>query len=145
QDLSGERLAALCQAKAIAKAYASAEELFADPEIDAVYIAVPNKFHAPLAIQALEADKHVVLDKPFAMNLAEAQEVAAVAQRTGKILTLGMNMRFEPLPQRIKSLVARGELGEIYHAKAYWLRRTGIPKLGTWFGNREIAGGGCLY
>lgn len=145
QDVSAERLQALCQAKSIPKAYATAEELLADPEVDAVYIAVPNKFHAPLAIQALEAGKHVILDKPFAMNLAEAREVAAVAKRTGKVLTLGMNMRFEPIPQRIKTLVERGDLGEIYHAKAYWFRRAGIPKLGTWFGNKEIAGGGCLY
>ena len=145
QDISAARTAELCKAHNIPKAYATAEELLADPEIDAVYIAVPNKFHVPLTIQALKAGKHVLLEKPFAMNLAEAQEAAAVAQKMGKVLTLGMNQRFERAPQVIKALVERGDLGEIYHIKAFWMRRSGIPKLGTWFGNKELAGAGALY
>jgi len=145
QDLHAPRVQELCKTYNIPKAYATAEELFADPEIDAVYIAVPNKFHVPLAIQALKAGKHVLLEKPFAMNLAEAQEAADVAKKMGKILTLGMNQRFERAPQAIKALVERGDLGEIYHIKAFWMRRSGIPKLGTWFGNKELAGAGALY
>lgn len=145
QDLNAERLAELCKDCNIPKTYHTAAELLADPEVDAVYIAVPNKFHVPLTIAALEAGKHVILEKPFAMNYAEAQTAAEVARRTGKVLMLGMNQRFGRNPQKIKTLVEKGALGEIYHAKAFWFRRTGIPKLGTWFGNREIAGGGCLY
>ena len=145
QDISAARTAELCKAHNIPKAYATAEELLADPEIDAVYIAVPNKFHVPLTIQALKAGKHVLLEKPFAMNLAEAQEAAAVAQKMGKVLTLGMNQRFERAPQVIKALVERGDFGEIYHIKAFWMRRSGIPKLGTWFGNKDLAGAGALY
>ncbi|MEI9999005.1 MAG: Gfo/Idh/MocA family oxidoreductase [Verrucomicrobiota bacterium] len=61
------------------------------------------------------------------------------------MLYVGMNQRFTADSQKIKQLVEQGVLGDIYHAKAYWMRRTGIPKLGTWFGNREVAGGGCLY
>lgn len=145
QDTSAPRLQELCAAHAIPKAYATAEELFSDPAIDAVYIATPNKFHAPLSIQALEAGKHVILEKPFAMNYAEAAQVAETVRKTGKTFTLGMNMRFSPVHQQIKAVVEHGDLGEIYHAKAYWFRRSGIPKLGTWFGSRELAGGGCLY
>lgn len=120
------------------------EELLADPAIDAVYVAVPNRYHAPLAIQALEAGKHVVLDKPFAMNLQEAQAVAAAAEKAGRIFFLGMNQRFRGDSQKIRSLVTQGVLGEVYHAKAFWFRRSGIPRLGTWFGNKEVAGGGAL-
>jgi len=145
QDLSAERLADLSAKCRIPKTYATAAELFADPEVDAVYIAVPNKFHVPLTLQALEAGKHVMLEKPFAMNYAEAQQAADAAQKAGKVLTLGMNQRFGQNQQKFRTLVEKGSFGEIYHAKAYWYRRTGIPKLGTWFGNREIAGGGCLY
>jgi len=145
QDLNFKRVEELCTAYKIPKAYGTAEELLDDDGIDAVYIAVPNKFHVPLAIQALKAGKHVLLEKPFAMNLAEAQEAAAVAKKMGKVLTLGMNQRFEKAPQSIKALVERGDLGDIYHIKAYWMRRSGIPKLGTWFGNKALAGAGALY
>lgn len=145
QDLNAARLAELCAAREIPKAYATVAELLADSEVDAVYIAVPNKFHVPLAIQALEAGKHVILEKPFAMNYPEAQSAADAAKKAGKVLTLGMNQRFGLNQQKMRALVEQGTFGEIYHAKAYWFRRTGIPKLGTWFGNREIAGGGCLY
>lgn len=144
QDINPERLSAFCRSHAIPASCAEAGELLANPEIDAVYIAVPNKFHAPLAIAAMEAGKHVLLEKPFAMNYAEALAVADVARRTGRVLTLGMNVRFNREVQRIRGLVAANALGEIYHAKAYWMRRTGIPRLGTWFGNRDLAGGGCL-
>src|SRR5262249_49032881 len=128
-----------------AQAYASAKELFADRSIDAVYIATPNKFHVPLAKEALQAGKHVILEKPFAMNAVEAAEAIATAKAAGKVLTVGMNQRFTADSQKIKHLVEQGVLGEIYHAKASWMRRAGIPKLGTWFGNHEMSGGGCLY
>ncbi len=144
-DLNAERLQALCARFEIPRSYATAAELLANPEVDAVYIAVPNKYHAPLTIQALEAGKHVILDKPFAMNLAEARQVAATAARVGRVVMLGMNNRFGHPAQVTKALVERGDLGEIYHAKAFWLRRAGIPKLGTWFGNKSLAGAGCLY
>ncbi len=144
-DLNAERLAAFCTEKGIPRSFATATELLADPDIDAVYIAVPNKFHAPLALEALEAGKHVILDKPFAMNLAEAREVGETARRTGLVFTLGMNLRYTEAHQKIRALRETGTFGDIYHARAYWFRRSGIPKLGTWFGNRELAGGGCLY
>lgn len=145
QDLHPQRLQELCAAQNIPRAYATADELLDDPNVDAVYIAVPNKFHVPLTIQALRAGKHVILEKPFALNYAEAQEAADVAATMGKTLTLGMNQRFERGTQSIKALVDRGDLGEIYHVKAYWFRRSGIPKLGTWFGNKQLAGAGALY
>ena len=138
-DLSSDRLEELASKHNIAHSFATSEELFACEEVDAVYIAVPNKFHAPLAIQALQAGKHVILEKPFAMNLPEAEKVAAVARSSGKCFTLGMNLRFFEEVQRIRSLIEEGELGEIYHGKAYWFRRSGIPKLCTWFGNKELA------
>ncbi|MEO0796409.1 MAG: Gfo/Idh/MocA family oxidoreductase [Verrucomicrobiota bacterium] len=143
-DLNETRLKALCAEHTIPNAHSDAASLFADPKVDAVYIAVPNKFHAPLAIQALEAGKHVILEKPFALNAAEAAGVIAVARQSGKVFTVGMNQRFDANHQKITRFSRRGELGEIYHAKAFWTRRSGIPGLGTWFGNRDLAGGGCL-
>lgn len=144
-DPHAERLADFCKGHGNPKAYASASELFADPDVDAVYIAVPNKFHVPLTLEALAAGKHVMLEKPFAMNTAEAEAAAAAARKAGKVLTLGMNQRFSHRAQQFRALVQSGTFGDIYHAKAYWLRRSGIPKLGTWFGSKDLAGGGCLY
>lgn len=143
-DLNPERLAVLCKEAEISTSYATTAELLGDPNVDAVYIAVPNKFHASLAVEALEAGKHVILEKPFAMNSSEAEAVVAAAKKSGKVFTVGMNMRYVEKHQKIRALVEQGVLGDIYHAKAFWMRRTGIPKLGTWFGRKELAGGGAL-
>ena len=144
-DPNPERLARLCREHHIPKSCARVEELLADDRVDAVYIAVPNVYHAPLARQALLAGKHVILDKPFATSAREAMTVARAAEKSGKVFSLGMNQRLRPESQKVKALVAQGKLGEVYHGKAYWIRRAGIPKLGTWFGNRKLAGGGALY
>lgn len=144
QDFSRSRLEGLAKEHAIPHTFTQAADLLDCEEVDAVYIAVPNKFHAALAIEALKAGKHVILEKPFAMNAREAEEVATVARTSGRAFTLGMNMRFVEEFQKIKTLADAGDLGEIYHGKAYWFRRSGIPKLGTWFGNRELAGAGAI-
>lgn len=143
-DINETRLKALQASLKIPSIYSQAEEMFADPAVDAVYIAVPNKFHAPLSIQALEAGKHVILDKPFALNFEEAAAVAAAAKRSGKLFTLGMNFRFMPGAQNIRSQVAAGKLGDIYHIKSFIYRRAGIPKFGTWFSQKEMSGGGVM-
>ncbi|MGC9451189.1 MAG: Gfo/Idh/MocA family protein [Oceanipulchritudo sp.] len=145
QDLNPGRLAKLCREMDIPRSYTTSTELFADDEVDAVYIAVPNKFHAPLALEALEAGKHVILEKPFAFNHAEAAAVVGAAGKAGKVFTVGMNQRFNLDSLKVHQLAREGILGEIYHAKAFWFRRSGIPKLGTWFGKKELAGGGSLY
>ncbi|MBN1557664.1 MAG: Gfo/Idh/MocA family oxidoreductase [Lentisphaerae bacterium] len=143
-DPNETRARALAKEFGIARRYASAEALCADPDVDAVSNSVPNAFHAPTAVAALEAGKHVLLDKPFARTLREAQKIADTARRAGKILVVGMNQRFAPGSQVVKGLVARGDLGDVYHARAYWLRRSGIPRLGTWFGRKALSGGGVM-
>jgi predicted dehydrogenase len=145
KDLHEERVKNLCEKHGVKFAYTKAAELLANEAVDAVYIASPNKFHAGHAIQALEAGKHVILEKPFAMNATEAAQVIAAAKANDRVFTLGMNQRFAADSQKVKHLVDTGALGDIYHAKASWFRRSGIPKLGTWFGNRALAGGGSLY
>jgi len=143
-DPSEKRARALQKEFGMAGRYKDGEELLEDKEIDAVCIATPNVFHAPLAKAALQAGKHVMLDKPFAMNAKEAKEVVTLAKKKRRILTLGMNWRFMPDPQTMKALVARGELGEIYHARTAIFRRSGIPSFGTWFSQKKLSGGGAL-
>lgn len=126
------------------RTYAKAEDLIADPDIGAVMVALPNFLHAPVSLAALEAGKHVLLDKPFALDAKEAKQVVAMAKRKRRVFMLGMNQRYRPESQTIRALVERGEFGDIYHAQAYWLRRTGCPRFGTWFGDKKRAGGGAL-
>lgn len=142
-DANPVRARDLATKQGVAKIYDEASALLADPWIDAVYIAVPNKFHASLAIAALEAGKHVLIEKPLAMNAVEGAAMMAAAEKTGRVLLVGMNQRYTPAAQAIRAAVAAGEAGEIYHAKAYWWRRAGIPKLGTWFTHKALAGAGA--
>ncbi len=143
-DANAERAKRLASTIGVQEYYDNSRELIANDNVDAIYIAVPNAFHAPLAEEALERGKHVILEKPFALNAREARAVADAATRTGKLFMLGMNQRFAPGAQKIKSLAEAGRLGEIYHAKACWMRRSGIPSLGTWFSSKALAGGGSL-
>jgi len=128
----------------IPKCYSTAEELIADPDIDAVVIGVPNQWHAPIAIQALRAGKHVLLEKPMAIDVASAREIVRAQRESGKIVMIPHQMRWESIPLQVKEQVEQGALGTIYNAKVGWFRRKGIPGWGTWFTQREQSGGGPL-
>lgn len=144
-DPHPERLAELATTLGGLRTYPDNEAILGDPELDAVFIATPNAFHATLAQRALEHGKHVIVEKPLATSAAEAEATIQRAERAGRLLSVGMNQRFRADSQRVAALVQTGALGAVYHAKAFWFRRAGIPKLGTWFGKQSLAGGGALY
>ena len=125
--------------------YTDYREVLRRADVDVVSIALPNHLHAPVALAALKAGKHVMLDKPMATNARDAARLAAEARRGRRLLMVGQNQRFTPQVQTLRQLVERGVLGEVYHARAHWLRRAGIPRIGSWFTRRELAGGGCTY
>jgi len=127
-----------------AKGYASYEEMLSVAKLDAVSVALPNYLHAPVVIAALNAGCHVLCEKPMALNAAQAQQMAETATKTGKKLMIHFNYRFSPPSQFLKRYVDEGHLGQIYYAKTHWLRANGIPKLGGWFGIKELSGGGPL-
>ncbi len=143
-EINPQRRDALQKKHSIPKAFEQWRNLLADQDLDAVAIALPNALHAPVSLAAIRAGKHVLLDKPFALNYAQARRVADAAKHGKKVLMIGMNQRYRPDAQALKAIIDRGELGEIYHAQAYWCRRAGSPKFGTWFVNRKLSGGGCL-
>ncbi len=128
----------------IAKVHQTAEQLIADSSIDAVVIGVPNRFHAPLAVQALKAGKHVLLEKPMAISADAAREIVRTQRETGKVLMIPHQMRWEWIALQVKEQVDKGALGHIYHAKTGWFRRKGIPGWGTWFTRKSESGGGPL-
>jgi predicted dehydrogenase len=93
-------------------------DLLADPGIDAVYNPLPNGLHAEWTIAALEAGKHVLCEKPFTSNATEAEQVAAVADRTGLVVMEAFHYRYHPLADRMRALVEDGELGTLEHVEA---------------------------
>jgi len=127
----------------IGKAYYSVEAMLAgSPQLDAVSIIVPNKFHAPLAIQCLNAGKHVFCEKPPALSAAQVAEMIAAADESGKKLMFNFNNRARPESQAMKSYIDSGVVGTINSAQAKWIRRTGIPGFGGWFTTKALSGGG---
>ncbi len=121
-----------------------AEMLAAHPEIQAVSIIVPNKFHAPLTIQCLEAGKHVFSEKPPALNAGEVQAIIDAAKKAGKQVLFNFNNRARPESQAMMTYISQGVVGKINSAQAKWIRRTGIPGFGGWFTTKELSGGGPL-
>ena len=128
----------------IPKTFDSVDKMLAEaPELDAVSIIVPNKFHAPLALQCLRAGKHVFCEKPPGLNASEVGEMVEVAKETGKKLMFNFNNRARPESQAMKGYVDDGTVGTINSAQAKWIRRTGIPGFGGWFTTKAMAGGGA--
>ena len=126
-------------------AYESVDAMLAErKELDAVSIIVPNKFHAPLALQCLAAGKHVFCEKPPALSAAEVHAIIAAAQKSGKKVLFNFNNRARPESQAMMKYVAAGQVGKINSAQAKWIRRTGIPGFGGWFTTKEQSGGGPL-
>jgi len=126
-----------------AKCYTDYKKLLAENKLDMVYVLTPNKSHSFITIDALEAGNHVMCEKPMAKTAKEARAMVEAAKRTGKILTIGYQTRFFAPSQYIKQSVERGDLGEIYYAKAHALRRRAVPTWGV-FLNEEEQGGGPL-
>ena len=123
------------------QAYRSFDEVLADPAVDLVVLATPNDLHAPLAIRALEAGKHVVTDKPMCITLAEADQMVATAERTGRLLSIFQNRRWDGDFLTVQHLIAAGKLGHVRWVELAW-QRWGAPR--GWRGE-AAKGGGRLY
>ncbi len=96
------------------RAYASLEEVLADDEVESVHIATPNRLHFEMAGKALRAGKHVMCEKPLAMNSQETAELVGLAEETGLAAGVNYNMRSYPLAREAADMVRRGDVGEIY-------------------------------
>ena len=122
--------------------YGDYAKMLEKAEIDAVSVITSNNTHTPITIAALEAGKHVLCEKPPALNAAGAKAMEEAAAKAGKLLMYGFVRRFAENVQLLKNSIEKGALGEIYYVKAGVLRRCGNP--GGWFANKEISGGGPL-
>ncbi|MFA5263425.1 MAG: Gfo/Idh/MocA family oxidoreductase [Opitutaceae bacterium] len=132
-------------AYSIPQAFGDVARMLKDvPQLDAVSIIVPNKFHAPLALQALAAGKHVFCEKPPALNAREAAQMAAAAKKAKRTLMFNFNNRARPESFAMMDYIKGGTVGRINSCQAKWIRRTGIPGFGGWFTNKALSGGGPL-
>lgn len=139
-----ELLQQLAEKHAVHSSYERWQDLLSSAQIDAVTIAVPTALHAPITIAALERGLHVLCEKPMAESAERAETMVAAARKAGRVLEIAFNHRRRGDIEMLKEVVDRGELGKIYYAKAWWLRRDGIPQPGSWFTQKSSAGGGPL-
>ena len=119
-----------------------AEEIFGDDSIDLIIVATPNSSHAAYSIRALESGKHVICEKPMAVNAADAQRMLDASLRCGKMLHISYQNRYTNQALYAKRLVEEGILSNIYYAKAYAIRRRAVPTWGAATSNGQ--GGGPL-
>lgn len=127
-----------------AVACSALEELLEIDGLGGVVVAVPNHLHREVAIGALRGGKHVLLEKPMAMSIAECDEVIEAAEANDRFVQMGFVSRGSPTSVAVRSMIDAGRLGRIYHAKAFLHRHRGIPGLGRWFTSRERSGGGVI-
>jgi len=126
-----------------AQVYQDYRRMLEDESIDVIHICTPNDSHAEITVAALEAGKHVMCEKPMAITSDGARSMVDAAKRTGKKLTIGYQNRFRQDSQYLHQVCERGDLGDIYFAKAHAIRRRAVPTWGV-FLDEEKQGGGPL-
>ncbi|HVF10341.1 MAG TPA: Gfo/Idh/MocA family oxidoreductase [Abditibacteriaceae bacterium] len=150
-------IAALCdtnveRAQAVARenglenvpVFADHRAMLEETELDGVSVGVPNALHRPIAVDCLNAGKHVICEKPLAVNAREAQKIADAAAKNKRHCMVAQVNRFRSDSRFLKEVIAAGKLGKIYYAHAGALRRRGIPGYGGWFTTKAQSGGGPL-
>lgn len=120
------------------KAYEGFEAVLADPDVDLVVLATPNSTHADMAVRAMEAGKHVVTDKVMCLNLQECDRMIATSEKTGKMLSVFQNRRWDGDFLTVKRILADGRLGDVHWIEMAW-QKFGPPK--GWRAQAAMGGG----
>ncbi len=141
-DINEEILKKKGKEYGISRLFTDKDEMLKLKEIDAVSVCTWNSQHAPCTIAALNAGKHVLCEKPMAMSAQEATAMKEAADKNGKLLMIGFVRRYGNDCKVLQDFINQDYLGEIYYAKATYLRRDGNP--GGWFGDKSRSGGGPL-
>lgn len=139
-DVNLERAQEAAKKFGIPAAFGSVEEMLANADVDIVDICVWNGSHCPVAVAAAEAGKHIMCEKPMALNLEHALKMKEAVEKAGVQFMLAVPTRYSAEAQRLHEIVQSGRLGEIYYAKTAAVRRRGTP-LG-WFTDLSKSGGG---
>lgn len=141
-DINEARLEEMGRKHGVTHLYTDAEEMVSKEQLDAVSVCTWNCAHAKCSIAALNAGMHVLCEKPMAMNAREAEEMMAAAEKNGKLLMIGFVRRYGNDMDVLQDFIRTGYFGELYYAKANYIRRHGNP--GGWFGDKSRSGGGPL-
>ena len=143
-DIRPDVLKRVAKEQGVKKTYERPEDLIADPDIDIVDVCTPNMFHTPLTVAALEAGKHVICEKPLAPTPAAIWKMIRARNKAKKLLMTAQHFRFDGRAEALKAEINRGTLGDIYHARAWWIRRSAAP-VGPGFIYKKNSGGGpCI-
>jgi predicted dehydrogenase len=143
-DIDADKLKSVEDEYKINNSYLDYRDMLINEKLDAVIIGTPNDSHKDISIFALEHDVNVLCEKPVALNYSEAVEIQDAVARTGNKFMVGQCFRFKNQTAKILELINNKELGDINYCKASYLRQRGIPGFGTWFTNKERAGGGVV-
>ena len=127
-----------------ATTYENYETLYNNEDVDAVVITTPNKFHEPASVAALERDIYVLCEKPLAHDLSAAERIVDAAHASDAFCMVGFHNRLTGAIEMFKAYQDEGRFGDVAHVHANYVRRRGIPALGSWFTNKELSGGGAL-
>ncbi|MBX3000179.1 MAG: Gfo/Idh/MocA family oxidoreductase [Caldilineaceae bacterium] len=143
-DVNEARARLVAEEAGIPHVYSDYKQMLAEVKPNVVVVATPNVFHKSMSIDALQAGAHVLCEKPLALSYADAAEMMEVAAANHRVLTVGTHYRWTAPVRAAKAHVDQGFFGEIYAARTVWHRRSGIPGYGSWFTNKDLAGGGAL-
>ncbi len=141
-DIVPERAKSAAQRFGVPRWFTDHRQVLRLPDVDAVDICTPHGAHAPIAIDALRAGKHVLVEKPMASDLKQAVAMVRAAKSNGRVLFCGIKSRWSAGTQQLKRFVESGALGDLYFAEIVATRRRGIP--GASFTRRSMAGGGVV-
>jgi len=143
-DVSEDVLQAWGKEHGVEKLYTDPQDMFDDPDIDIVDVCTPNNYHAPLSIRALNAGKHVICEKPLAPTPDQVQEMIQARDASGKVLMCAQSSRFTGDAMAMKKELDKGVLGDVYHARCWALRRSGVPGRPGFIMKKHSGGGPCI-
>ena len=141
-ELSKSRLKSVADKFHIKERFTDYKEMLERVDFDAAIISTPTNTHKDIAIECLKKKKHLLIEKPIALNYTEAKEIDDAAKKNKCKVMIGMNFRFRPDTMLLKSLINSGELGELFYIKCGWARKQSSEQ--KWFSKKNLAGGGVL-
>jgi predicted dehydrogenase len=142
-DKDRSRACAFAKARPVPAIYEDLSQMLkAEPGIEAVSVVTPNYLHKPITVEALNAGRHVFCEKPPALDAAEVREMADAAEKSGRVLMFNFNNRARPESIAMMKYLKEGAAGRINSAQATWVRRAGVPAIGSWFTLKKMSGGG---
>ncbi len=143
-DIDGNKATAIAGRLDIPRVFDSDDDLFASEDIDAVVICSPNHLHQVQVVTALEAGKHVLVERPLAMDAKGAEAAVRAAEKAKRTLVVAFNNRYRPDIRGVKSFVTAGELGDVFTVHGTWFNKKIRLRKPTWRHRKETAGGGAF-